>query len=93
MSRIERLFYAYCLAAGVILGAILWRWPQVADFTIKPFFWMLGVVAVFDLASFFFGKGEPGSMISGQARFIGLLVGVVIIATVSWFFEIPLRLF
>lgn len=93
MTRIDRIFLAYCIAAGVILSAILVRWPQVADFTIKPFFWMLGVVAVFDLTAFILGKGEPGTMLTGTARFIGLLVGVVIVATASWWFSIPLRLF
>jgi hypothetical protein len=93
MPKIDRIFYAYCLAAGIVLGAALVRWPQIADFTIKPFFWMLGIVAAFDLTAFVLGKGEPGTMLSGQARFIGLLVGIVIIAAVSWWFSIPLRLF
>ena len=93
MTRIDRIFYAYSIAVGVILSGLLVRWPQIADFTIKPFFWMLGAVAAFDLASFAIGKGEPGMMIAAQARMIGLLAGIVIVATVSWIFSIPIRLF
>jgi hypothetical protein len=93
MTRIDRIFYGYSIAVGVILSLMLVRWPQLADFTIKPFFWMLGAVAAFDLGSFVFGKGEPGTMVAAQSRFIGLLAGIVIIATVSWFFSIPIRLF
>lgn len=93
MTRIDRVFYGYCIAAGAALSAILVRWPQAADFTIKPFFWMLGIVAAFDLGTFIIGKGEPGTMLSNQARFIGLLAGVAIVAAASWWLSIPLRLF
>lgn len=93
MSKIDRIFYGYSVVAGLIFSVLLVRWPQAADFTIKPFFWLLGAVAFFDLANFAINRAEPGTMISTQTRLIGLLIGVAMVATASWWFAIPLRLF
>lgn len=93
MTRIERLFYAYCVVASVILAGVVLRWPHTADFVIKPFFWFLGIVGAFDLGNFFINKGDLGTIISMQTRFIGLFLGLAIFATALWWFGVPVRLF
>jgi hypothetical protein len=47
---LDRIFFAYMALVGVATGAILVAAPYVQDFVIKPYFWILIAVGVFDLA-------------------------------------------
>ena len=47
---IDRVFYGYMLLIGVLVGVILVAAPQVGDFVIKPYFWVLIAVGLPQLA-------------------------------------------
>ena len=46
-------------AVGTILGAVLVAAPQAQDFWIKPYFWILIAVAVFDSGCYLYWKNAP----------------------------------
>ena len=46
---LDRIFFGYMALVGVATGAILVIAPFVQDFVIKPYFWILIAVGVFDV--------------------------------------------
>jgi hypothetical protein len=53
---LDRIFFGYMAAVGAILGAVLVAAPQAQDFWIKPYFWILIAVAVFDGGCYLYWK-------------------------------------
>ena len=49
-------------------GAILVAAPQVQDFVIKPYFWVLIAVGLFDGGIYLLGRTAPGQMLTMKAR-------------------------
>ena len=79
--KLDHIFFIYMAATGCAAAAILTVAPHTGDFFIKPYFWVLIGVAVFDLACYLRARGAPGTMVSIEARLLGLVIGVV--ATVA----------
>ncbi|HKA80997.1 MAG TPA: hypothetical protein VKD43_13240, partial [Xanthobacteraceae bacterium] len=66
----------------IAIGAILVAVPRVQDFVIKPYFWVLIAVALFDVATYLYAKNAPGTMITMQARLLGFVIGVVLMVVI-----------
>jgi hypothetical protein len=75
MSKLDRLFCLYMGAVGIAAGATLVMAPWTANGTVKPFFWVLIAVALFDAGTFALGRGAPGTMITPSARAFGFIGG------------------
>ena len=45
---LNKIFFVYMALAGAAAGAILVAAPHVQDFVIKPYFWVLIAVGLFD---------------------------------------------
>ena len=45
---LNQIFFVYMALAGAAAGAILVAAPHVQDFVIKPYFWVLIAVGLFD---------------------------------------------
>ena len=45
---LNKIFFVYMALAGAAAGAILVAAPHVQDFIIKPYFWVLIAVGLFD---------------------------------------------
>lgn len=75
MSKLDRLFFVYMIAIGTIAGAALALAPWTASWVIKPFFWILIAVALFDAVTFALGRNAPGTMITPSARAFGFVAG------------------
>lgn len=80
---LDRMFYFFMAGVGIAVGIILTRAPETAQLAIKPYFWILGAVALFDLVSFLRGARLTGGMLSLNQRMLGFGIGLI------WMFIIP----
>ena len=74
---IDKIFYAYMALVGIAIGAILVAAPQVGEFFIKPYFWVLIVVGLFEVGTSLYRRQTPGPVMTMQARLIGFGIGIV----------------
>jgi hypothetical protein len=79
---IDRIFFGYMALVGIAVGAILVAAPSVQDFLIKPYFWVLIAVFLFDGGTYLYGKNAPGTMLTMQARLLGFVIGIVLMVVI-----------
>ena len=51
---------------GIAAGAVLVAVPQAQDFFIKPYFWVLIAVGLFDVGAYLRGGNAPGAMLTHE---------------------------
>ncbi len=90
---LDRIFFGYMALAGIALGALLVAAPQVQNFWIKPYFWILIAVAVFDGGSYLYGRNAPGTMIGMPARLLGFVIGILLMVSIPTLAGAPVRFF
>jgi hypothetical protein len=90
---IVRIYYGYMALAGAAVGAALAALPQVQDFWLKPYFWMLIAVALFDGAVFLLRRNAPWAMLGMNARLIGFAIGLALMAAVPTLAGVPVKFF
>jgi hypothetical protein len=56
---VDRIFFVYMVLVGIAAGAILVAAPQVQNFAIKPYFWVLIAVGLFDGGLYLLGRTTP----------------------------------
>ena len=56
---IDRLFFGYMTLVGAAAGALLVAAPRAQDFLIKPYFWVVLAIVLFDVAAFAGIIGAP----------------------------------
>ena len=78
----DKLFFGYMALVGVAIGAILVAYPRVQDFFIKPYFWVLIAVFLFDGGAYLLGRNAPGTMLAMPARLLGFVIGIVLMVTI-----------
>jgi hypothetical protein len=79
---IDRVFFGYMALVGVLIGAILVAAPPVGDFFIKPYFWVLIAVALFEGGTSLYRRNAPGAMLTVQARMIGFAIGLALMVAI-----------
>jgi hypothetical protein len=57
---INYIFFAFMGIVGAAVGISLVVAPELRDFRVSPYFWVLIAMAVFELAAFARGRGAPG---------------------------------
>jgi hypothetical protein len=90
---LDRLFYAYMALVGAAAGALLVAAPQLQDFWIKPYFWVLIAVALFEVGAYLRGRNAPGTVLAMQARLIGFVIGIVLMVAIPMLAGAPMRFF
>ncbi len=90
---IDRIFLAFMAVCGIAAGAILIAAPESRDMWVTPYFWIIIAMALFELSSYARGRGAPGTVISIEARLLGLVIGVVLMVALPAFIGSPGRLF
>ena len=78
----RHVFLAYMTAVGLAAGAIIVIAPQVTEFWLKPYFWVLIAVAVFDGALFLISRTTPTAMLPMDARMLGFVIGAVLMVAI-----------
>jgi hypothetical protein len=93
MTPINRFFLGFMIVAGLAAGALLVASPDLRDFRISPYFWILIAMAAFEVAAFARGRGTPGTMIAMEIRLLGFVLAVVLMIAVPVVAGSPGRLF
>jgi uncharacterized membrane protein HdeD (DUF308 family) len=89
MTPINRLFLAYMAVVGLAAGVIFLVKPEVRDFQIPAYFWIVIAMALFEGFSFWRGRGAPGSVITMGFRVAGFLLGVLLMVAIPFAAGIP----
>ena len=90
---IDRIFFGYMALIGLAVGAIVVVAPRVQDFLIKPYFWVLIAVLLFEGGAYLRGGNTPGSMLTMQARLLGFVIGIVLMVVIPMLAGSPARFF
>ena len=93
MTQINRLFLGFMIIVGLAAGIALVAKPELRDFRVSPYFWILIATALFDFAAFMRGRGAPGTMIAMEIRLLGFVLAVVLMVAIPIFAGSPARLF
>ena len=78
---VDKIFFAYMALVGVAAGVLLVVYPAAGDFWLKPYFWILIAVGLFDVGAMLRGQA-PGTTLSMQARVFGFIIGVAALVIV-----------
>jgi hypothetical protein len=90
---LDKLFFGLMALVGAASGASLVAMPRLQDFIIKPYFWILIVIAAFDLGVYLMRRNAPGTMLTMNARLLGLVIGVVLMVVIPTIAGAPVRFF
>ena len=85
----DKLLFTYMAIAGAILVAA----PQTQNFVIKPYFWIVIAIVLFDGGVYLLRKNAPGTMISMSARLLGFVIGVVLMVSIATLAQAPVKFF
>ena len=83
---IDRIFIAFMIVVGAAVGAVVVVAPQVREFRVPPYFWVLLAMAGLEVANFLRAKGAEGTMIGMDARLAGFVLGIVVMVVVPVLF-------
>jgi hypothetical protein len=89
----RHIFLAYMAAVGLAAGAIIVAAPEVTAFWLKPWFWVLIAVAVFDGALFLISRAAPTAMLPMDARMLGFVIGALLMLAIPTMAGAPANLF
>jgi hypothetical protein len=90
---LDRTFYFFMALVGILSGIVLTRAPDAAGLTLKPYFWILIAVALFDLWSYLRGAAATGGMLSLNQRILGFAIGLIWMVLVPWLAGTQVRFF
>jgi hypothetical protein len=90
---INHIFFAFMGIVGAAVGISLVVAPELRDFRVSPYFWVLIAMAVFELAAFARGHGAPGTVVTMDARLLGFVSAIVLMVVIPIVAGSPARLF
>ena len=90
---VDRIFFVYMLLVGISAGAILVAAPQIQNFAVKPYFWVLIAVGLFDSRLYLLGRTAPGQMLTIGARMAGFVFGIVMMVVIPAIAGASVRVF
>jgi hypothetical protein len=93
LMTVDRVFFGYMVLVGAAVGALLIAAPQVQNFAIKPYFWILIAVALFDGGNYLLGRTASGQMLTMGARLLGFVLGVVLMVMIPTLARAPVKFF
>jgi hypothetical protein len=88
---LDRIFFGYMGLVGVATGAILVAAPYVQDFVIKPYFWILIAVGLFDVAVYAVRGTAPATALTMNMRLIGFGIGIALMVVIAMLAGAPVR--
>jgi uncharacterized membrane protein HdeD (DUF308 family) len=80
--KIDHILIGFMSAVGVAVGIALTLRPELKDFKISPYFWVLIAMAVFELANVVRTQMAPGSIISMEARLFAFVIAIVLMVVI-----------
>ena len=90
---VDRIFFGYMALAGLVAGAILVAAPAAQGFFIKPYFWVVLAIMLFDVAAYLHARNAPGTMLTMSARLLGFVIAVVLMVAIPTLAGSPVKFF
>lgn len=88
---LDRIFFGYMMLVGIATGAVLVAAPRVQDFAVKPYFWILIAVGLFDVAVYAVKGTAPARTLTMNARLIGFAIGIALMVAIPVLAGSPVR--
>ncbi|MFA6268018.1 MAG: hypothetical protein WC670_20155 [Pseudolabrys sp.] len=82
MTKIDWIFFAFCLACGLAAGAVTILVPQSNMMAVSPYFWVLIAVALFETVVIFLRGFDRGPPLSMRTRLLGFGLAIVVMVVV-----------
>jgi hypothetical protein len=79
--------------AGIAAGTILVGIPGAGDIWLKPYFWVLLTVLLFDVGVYLRWKNAPGTMLAMNARLLGSAIGMALMVAIPLAAGVPVHFF
>jgi hypothetical protein len=89
---INHIFIAFMVVIGAAVGVALVIAPDLRNFRISPYFWVLIAMAIFELLAFARGRGAPGTVVAMEARLLGFVLAIVLMVTIPIIAGSPAKL-
>ena len=70
------------ITVGTLAGVVVVLRPEVRDFRVPPYFWVLIAMALFEGLAFLRGRGAPGTMVSMEMRLLGFVLAIVLMVVI-----------
>ena len=80
--KIDHVLIAFMIVVGFTVGIILTVRPDVREFRVPPYFWVLIALGLFELANFARAQGAAGTAVSMEARLLGFVLAIVLMFVV-----------
>jgi hypothetical protein len=88
---LDKIFYLYAAAAGLVAGLLWVQVPATRDFVIPPFFWIVLAIGLFEVGNALVPRGDRAPVISHLARVAGLCIGLAVMGAVTLYAGAPVR--
>ena len=88
---LDRIFFGYMALVGIAAGAALVAAPYVQDFAVKPYFWILIAVGLFDVALYAVKGTAPARTLTMNARLVGFAIGIGLMVAIPLLAGSPIR--
>jgi hypothetical protein len=89
---VDRIFLAYMVLTGAFAGLALVVAPQLQNSVIKPYFWILIAVGLFDGGNYLL-RTAAGQIVTMGARLAGFVIGVVVMVAIPTITGTPVKFF
>jgi len=89
---INHIFIAFMVVVGAAVGIALVIAPELRNFRISPYFWVLIAMAIFELLAFARGRGAPGTVVAMEARLLGFVLAIVLMVAIPIIAGSPAKL-
>lgn len=87
----DKIFFGYMALAGAAAGGLLVAEPSTGNFWLKPYFWVLLAVLVFE--AWVVLRGRPQGGLSMEARLLGFVIGIVLLVVIPSIAGSPAKFF
>lgn len=88
---LNKIFFGYMALTGAAAGAIIVAAPHVQDFALKPYFWILIAVGLFDGGIYLVARTAPATMLTMNTRLIGFGIGMALMVAIPLLAGAPVR--
>lgn len=79
---VDRVFIGFMIVVGIAVGVIVALRPEVREFRVSPYFWVLIAMVLFEVLNFARGRGAPGTTIAMEARILGFVLAIVLMVVI-----------
>lgn len=90
---IDRVYFAFMTLVGAAAGAALAIAPWLQDVVVKPYFWVLIAVGLFDAGAFLLRRNAPWAMLTMKARLIGFAIGIALMVAIPTLAGVEVKFF